>query len=97
MRDREKVDGTTYALRFGCGTLFGAALGFGLLCVVRRVARIDVFEALWRDRDGARAIIAVVALVFAVLATRYGDRAYELVLRYLSYCLRSRSRSRFRD
>lgn len=90
MRDYERVDATTYALRIGCGTMIGAVIGvFAVWCATD----IGVFDMLTGEHGIARGIIAVIALPFTVFAARFGDRPYDFLLRIFGF---GRG-SRFRD
>ena len=67
--DGWKVDRAERGIRFGCGAIVGAAIGFFL-------AIRDFTGEMWV----AVLIAVVIALVFGILATVYGDRFWERLI-----------------
>ena len=72
MNDHEP-DAFEKRVRFGCGFLFGAVVAF--LLALREVGAFS--SAFW-------AIVVAVAVIFGLLAVRYGDRFWHLIVVLLS-------------
>ena len=74
MGNDRRPDALDKGIRFGCGFLAGALIAFFIL--IQMVAHLS--GAFW---------VAVVgsALVFAFIAMRYGDGAWEALVRFLRW------------
>lgn len=73
MDDGHEPDSCEKGIRFGCGFLAGTVVAFFFL-----ISGVAAFSGIfWAEVFG-------VALIFAYLAMRYGDRAWHSLLRVLS-------------